>query len=68
MFDEGFKNSKYKCKTFESSSPPDFKGSSVSFNDVKTGARIELEKSRVNGFRKVDKQGTEIFRIKVCGK
>ena len=63
-----FLTQSYKCKTFESSSPPDFKGSNVSFNDVKTGARIELEKSRVNGFKKVDKQGTEIFRIKVCGK
>ena len=55
---------KTKCKTFESSSPPEFKGNTANFIDNKTGARIELEKNRVEGFRRKD----NIYRIKVCGR
>ena len=55
---------KTRCKTFESSSPPEYKGNNVSFVDNKTGARIELDKNRVDGFRKKE----NIFRIKVCGR
>ena len=57
---------KARCKTFESSSPPEYKGNNVSFVDVKTGARIELDKNRVDGFRRKNKNGHEVYRIKVC--
>ena len=57
-----------KCKTFESSSPPEFRGSTASFTDLKTGARIELEKGRVAGFKKNLKEGSDIYRIKICSK
>lgn len=61
-------NKKTKCKTFESSSPPEFRGNNASFIDNKTGARIELEKTRVDGFRKKFKGSEEVYRIKVCGR
>lgn len=69
IFDDGFGSStsskaKTKCKTFESSSPPEFKGNIASFVDNKTGARIELEKDRVEGFRRKN----SVYRIKVCGR
>ena len=69
-FDDGFGFSsepakKTKCKTFESSSPPEFKGNVASFVDNKTGARIELDKNRVEGFRR---KNENIYRIKVCGR
>jgi hypothetical protein len=70
-FDDGFGFSssvstqkKTKCKTFESSSPPEFKGNVATFIDNKTGARIELDKNRVEGFRRKN----ELYRIKVCGR
>lgn len=66
-FGSGSKKSQ-KCKTFESSSPPEFRGTNVSFMDTRTGAKIELEKSRVSGFKRTEKEGKEVFRIKVCGK
>ena len=59
---------KKKCKTFESSSPPEYRGNNVTFTDNKTGARIELEKNRVDGFRKKTKDGNEVYRVRVCGK
>lgn len=73
VFDEGFSigsvsTKKARCKTFESSSPPEFRGNTASFVDNKTGARIELEKNRVDGFRKKNKGGDEVYRIKVCGR
>ena len=73
-FDDGFGfnsstiTKKTKCKTFESSSPPEIKGNTANFIDNKTGARIELEKDRVEGFRRKNANGNEIYRIKVCGR
>ena len=57
-----------RCKSFEATAPPEFKGSSVSFMDLKTGAKIELDKSRVSGFKRIEREGKESFKIKVCGK
>lgn len=57
---------KSRCKTFESSSPPEFRGNTVSFVDNKTGARIELEKNRVDGFKRKTKNNDDVYRIKVC--
>ena len=59
---------KSRCKTFESSSPPEYRGNNVTFIDNKTGARIELEKNRVDGFKRKNVNGNDVFRIKVCGK
>ena len=67
-FGSGSTSSKKKCKTFESSSPPEYRGNNVTFIDNKTGARIELEKNRVDGFRKKIKDGNEVYRVRVCGK
>ena len=75
MFDENnsfsfasIPKAKTKCKTFESSSPPEFRGDKVNFVDTKTNAKIELEKSRVSGFKRSERESKEVYKINVCGR
>lgn len=69
VFDDGIGFAKpiktsSKCRTFDSSSPPEFGDNEIIFHESRTGSRMKIE-GRIEGFKQ-NKDGN--YKVRICKK